>query len=158
MRATHAAVFDVLDAKNVSLFGENMAAVHSIEYGALGSYFYLFGGLCDSGSGDETLQRWLSWDEVVAIGGMLGIPTVPCVWRGACFDPNVLRWKLDALARQPSVFAEPEIPEAERVRPEGFVVRHATSFSSRDAHGSHSLKYEHRHHLQKNTKHKGCHV
>jgi hypothetical protein len=42
----------------LSLFGENMFGVHSIEYDGLGSYFYLFG------VHDDDWGEWWSWDNV----------------------------------------------------------------------------------------------
>ena len=59
---------------NLQIFGENMFGVHSIEYDRLDSYFYIFGVLEDG-------STWLSWDKVVEISDMLGIPTVPEVAR-----------------------------------------------------------------------------
>ena len=53
---------------DLMLFGENMTAVHSIEYDGLSSHFYLF-GVRRFSSGE-----WLSWDEVEAIAAALELP------------------------------------------------------------------------------------
>ena len=59
----------------LSLFGENMFGVHSIEYDGLGSFFYLFG------VHDDDRQEWWAWDEVVALAHFLGLPPAPVVYR-----------------------------------------------------------------------------
>ena len=43
---------------DLMLFGENMSAVHSVEYDRLGAHFYLF-GVRRLSTGE-----WLAWDEV----------------------------------------------------------------------------------------------
>lgn len=54
--------------------GENVFARHSIGYEALNSYFHVFGIF------EGNLS--LSWDEVEAYSGMLGLQTVPVLYRG----------------------------------------------------------------------------
>jgi len=60
------------------LCGENLWAKHTIGYNELPSYFLLFsiwdGHLC------------LSWDETVEYAQLLGIETVPVVYRGPWFE------------------------------------------------------------------------
>lgn len=102
------------DADQVELYGENMAAVHSIEYGNLGSYFYLF-AVREKG-------RWLAWDEVVAWAEALCLPTVPLVFRGVFESAMQLQACLETWAKEPSAVGS-------AVTPEGFVVRHLGSFS-----------------------------
>lgn len=55
----------------LEVFGENMYAVHSIEYRKLDSFFYVFAVR----DGDY----WLSWDEVCFYAAMLDFPTVPTI-------------------------------------------------------------------------------
>jgi len=57
------------DLNELEIFGENMYGVHSIAYGQLESYFYVFAVR----EGD----RWLSWDEVKFYAALLDFPTVP---------------------------------------------------------------------------------
>lgn len=64
---------------NLALFGENMEAVHSIEYDGLTAPFHLHGAL------DVAQDEWCSWDEVVALACILGISTVPVLFEG-CFE------------------------------------------------------------------------
>ena len=59
---------------NIQLFGENMFAVHSIEYDGLSSFLYVFAALEDG-------TKWLSWDDVKELAEKLDLPTVPLVTR-----------------------------------------------------------------------------
>jgi len=94
---------------DVEIFGENMQAIHSIEYGNLTSYFYVFAA---RRSGD-----WLSWDETRDLAKRLGLATVPEVFRGALSERDLQccleQWQMD-----------PSALDAQKT-PEGFVVRHA---------------------------------
>lgn len=62
---------------HVALYGENMTAVHSIEYRSLPHGFFLFGVW------DCEARAWLSWDEVVAWAAALELATVPTLHAGA---------------------------------------------------------------------------
>lgn len=57
------------DLGNLELFGENLYAVHSIEYRALGQDFYLFAVRCQ--------DMWLSWEEVQFYAALFDFPCVP---------------------------------------------------------------------------------
>lgn len=52
-----------------------MYGIHSIEYDALQSFFYLFAALRDGG-------EWLSWEEVGQLAEEAGLHTVPEIGRG----------------------------------------------------------------------------
>lgn len=62
------------DLKTLEIFGENMYAVHSIEYLKLEHHFYVF-AIRNNGV-------WLSWDEVEFYASLLDFPTVPVIYRG----------------------------------------------------------------------------
>lgn len=80
--------------EGVDLYGENMTAVHSINYSGLRSYFYLFAAR----RGDT----WLGWEEICAIAATLGIPTVPLVFRGKVESVQHLESMINGWAAQPS--------------------------------------------------------
>ena len=61
-------------SEGITVFGENMEGIHSIEYENLTSYLYLFGVR------DE--ERWFSWEEVEEYAFLLDLPTVPVLWKG----------------------------------------------------------------------------
>jgi len=149
LRRDKADVFEVLDDRRIMLFGENMAAVHSIEYDGIGSVFYLFAALCLglATSTSSAPLRWLSWAEVSSIAKALAIPTVPVVFQGTMHEPAQLESLLAQASTRPSALADPNgLPEAEQTRPEGFVVRHSASYF--DGDGGHLMKYVRKGHVQ----------
>lgn len=97
------------------LFGENCYAIHSIEYKALSSYFYLFG--IRSG------KKWSSWAEVEEMGKSLGLETSPVLFKGQIKTEAELRKIAKEIMSQESVFGGDR---------EGFVIRSTDSFSDDD--------------------------
>jgi hypothetical protein len=65
------------------LCGENLYAVHSIAYAALPAHFILF-------SIWDGRNECLPWDETVLWGDLLGLHTVPVLYRGP-WDPGAVR-------------------------------------------------------------------
>lgn len=90
--------------KNYRICGENVYAKHSIFYDSLESYFYGFSVW------DE--YTCLSWDDTIEIFELLGITSVPVLYRGV-FDKNIFD-KLDLTGK------------------EGYVVRVCDSFDYYD--------------------------
>lgn len=64
------------------LCGENVYALHSIEYRSLEGYFYVFGIYDDK-------NTCLSWDDTVEYANMLGLPTAPVLYRGPWDEEKV---------------------------------------------------------------------
>ena len=88
--------------------GENMQAKHAIYYTDLPTYFFVFGIYDDK-------NICLSWDDTVEYAAMLGLQTVPVLYRGL-WD----RDKVHACYTGKSVIANGE--------QEGYVVRVASCF------------------------------
>lgn len=93
--------------ENWRICGENLYATHSVHYTNLESYF-------------NTFSIWnennicLSWDETEYWCNLLGLNTVPVLWRGI-FDEKFLRnYKIDTKIK------------------EGYVIRLADSFKFED--------------------------
>lgn len=59
---------------DLHIFGENLYAVHSIEYTRLTHYFYVFA--------IREADTWLGWDDVVAYAQILDLPVAPVIQRG----------------------------------------------------------------------------
>lgn len=57
------------DLGDIELFGENLYAIHSIEYKSLEQDFYLFAVRCK--------DMWLSWDQVQFYASLFDFPCVP---------------------------------------------------------------------------------
>lgn len=128
------------------LCGENLFAWHSIFYTELPSYFLVF-GIYDG-------KHCLSWKETEDVTEMLGLPTVPVIWRGV-WDENAIKnqWmgqgeyptfssNVDPADRQPEFSKDFESCEAE-----GYVVRLADSFLKEDFADC-CVKYVRENHVQ----------
>ena len=105
------------DLGNLELFGENLYAVHSIEYKRLESYFYVFAVRC--------LDKWLSWEEVKFYAAAFDLPTVPELQFQTVeeLSQEQLRQQVLALARQPGVFGTKDPLTGEDCTREGIVTR-----------------------------------
>ncbi len=64
---------------NISVFGEYVYAVHSIEYKSLPGYFLVFGVR------EDNLEKWWSWEKVCELADELGLPTVPVLHKSSVF-------------------------------------------------------------------------
>ena len=95
------------------IFGENMYAIHSIEYHELKSYFYMFAV--------RENTRWYSWQEVEETAYLLDIPTVPVLYKGIFKTEQELKDKVLEFVKQPSRLGSPIM--------EGVVVRVADTFN-----------------------------
>lgn len=96
--------------------GENMLATHSIPYHYLRSYFYVFGIYNED-------NVCLSWDETLECCQMLGLTTVPELYRGPYSGIE-----LDKVWTGHSVITGDGEPDAQ----EGYVVRNAGEFLYED--------------------------
>jgi hypothetical protein len=65
--------------ENMKICGENVYAKHSIYYDRLTSFFYVF-GVCEW-SNQAGEYRFIPWDEVEAVCEMLGLETVPVLYK-----------------------------------------------------------------------------
>ena len=89
--------------------GENVYALHSIEYRNLEAYFYVF-GIYDSNN------QCLSWNETIDYSAMLNLPTAPVLYRGPWDESKVKAcWTGESTASPGD-------------QQEGYVVRIAESF------------------------------
>jgi hypothetical protein len=93
------------------LFGENVYAKHSIFYNKLTAYFYLFSIWTEN-------NECLSWEDTIEWAGILGLETVPVLYRGI-WDED----KIKTCWTGKSVFGEEQ---------EGYVVRLTSSFKLDD--------------------------
>jgi hypothetical protein len=80
--------------ENMTLFGEDVYAIHSIEYHNLKNFFYLFGIKDD--------DVWLSWDDVKENAYLLDLETVPELFVGEFETELELKDKILELVAKPS--------------------------------------------------------
>ncbi len=116
IKAIHARVRHLIDP-SVSVFGENVYAVHTIRYDRLPGYFLTF-----AVRQDDTNQWW-AWEDVQLLSATLDLPPVPVLFAGAVGTVAELQGLTTKLVDQPSCFG----PQRE-----GVVVRVAQAFANRD--------------------------
>lgn len=109
VKALHASIAHDIPA-GWRICGENMWAEHSISYQDLPTVFFVFSIWNDK-------NFCLSWDDTVEYAGMLGLQTVPVLFRGA--------FEIDKIKK---FTAEPRYSQ----EAEGYVVRAAGGFQYRD--------------------------
>ena len=112
---------------NMRVCGENVFAYHSIFYTDLPSYFLVFGIY----EGDNCL----SWPDTEAWCELLGLNTVPVIYRGI-WDEKLIREKWVGKGAFPTYSSSVPIPKfPDDFKPcsaEGYVVRLSSSFKTSD--------------------------
>ncbi len=111
------------DLGDIELFGENLYAVHSIEYQRIEEYYYIFAVRC--------MDKWLSWEEVKFYASMFDLPTVPELKVEAVenLTESGLRVQIESWAKEPSVFGSRNPFTAEGCTREGVVTRNIGEYS-----------------------------
>lgn len=156
--------FDNLNAlEDLELYGENMMAIHSINYtpedsktkkahAQLPGPFYLFGVF------DRRTQSFWSWDAVLTFGMAMNLPTPPVLFSGVFNSEDEIRkFILDQMKseseigpRSPSCSSASSGPVPETVPAvpkEGMVVRTIAGYP-RDKFPEHVAKYVRKGHIQ----------
>jgi len=109
------------DLGNLEIFGENLYAIHSIEYRKLEHHFYVFA--------IREFDRWLSWEETQFYAGMLDLPTVPVLKKETTpkeqqqFEREIL-----SLVQSRSTFEPYDVRDEQPSTIEGIVTRNANAY------------------------------
>lgn len=114
------------DLGNIELFGENLYAIHSIEYKRLEEYYYVFAVRC--------LDKWLSWEEVKFYASLFDFPTVPEINLhpvGNCSEEQ-LKSRIISWAQEPSVFNSFDTVTETACSREGIVSRNTGEYDIKD--------------------------
>lgn len=114
------------DLDDIELFGENLYAIHSIEYKKIESYYYIFAVRC--------LDKWLSWEEVKFYAAMFDFPTVPELAIQAVTDltADILQRQIIDWAAEPSVFGSIDTQTGLESTREGIVSRNTEEYAVND--------------------------
>jgi hypothetical protein len=129
------------DLGDIEIFGENLYAIHSIEYRKLEHHYYVFGV--------RVFDTWLSWEEVKFYAAMFDFPTVPELQIVKPADELSFRQRVMALVAQNSALDSYDIATQARCTCEGVVSRNAAEYRVDDfAH--HVFKYVRKGHVKTN--------
>lgn len=112
------------DLGDLELFGENLYAVHSIEYRNLEDYYYVFAV--------RLHDNWLGWEEVQFYAAMFGFPTVPVLKIAVPGDEKSLKQDVLQLASESSVYESFDVITGTACQREGIVSRNADGFAVDD--------------------------
>jgi RNA ligase len=109
------------DLGNLEIFGENLFAIHSIEYQHINNHFYVFGV--------REFDRWLSWEETKFYAQMLDFQTVPVIKTVQDFtNENVFKQDVLSIISQPSAFDSVDFKTQRPCTMEGIVSRNTDEY------------------------------
>ncbi len=110
------------DLGDIEIFGENLYAVHSIEYQRLEAHFYVFAVRC--------MDKWLSWEEVKFYAALFDLPTVPelVIEPVSGLMPELLKQEIINMSQEPSVFGSCDPWTKEACTREGVVSRNIEEY------------------------------
>jgi hypothetical protein len=127
------------DLGDIEIFGENLYAIHSIEYRKLEHHYYVFAV--------RIQDMWLSWEEVKFYAAMYDFPTVPELSAVKPGDESSFRQRVITLVAQNSVFDSYDITTERPCTCEGVVSRNAREYRVAEfAH--HVFKYVRKGHVK----------
>lgn len=124
------------DLGDLELFGENMYAVHSIEYERLPNYFFLF-SVRENGI-------WKNWNTVKYIAEYFNLKTVPEYSYKEVFGADFMKYPIVPMVTKIKKFVEHSHFGSIA---EGVVVRNADEFKDEDFE-KYMLKYVRANHVQ----------
>ncbi|MGC4100824.1 RNA ligase family protein [Ferruginibacter sp.] len=113
------------DLGDYEIFGENLYAIHSIQYPLINEHYYVFA--------IRELDKWLSWDETIFIAAMFDLPTVPVIEKATDLtDQKNFESKLLSLVKEESVFGSIDVQTGKACSREGIVTRNLQQYSVDD--------------------------
>ncbi len=127
------------DLGDIEIFGENLYAIHSIEYRKLEHHYYVFA--------IRIQDMWLSWEEVKFYAALFDFPTVPELKIVQPDSESVFRHDVVSLTKQVSVLDSIDILTENSCTCEGIVSRNADEYPV-DDFKHHVLKYVRKGHVK----------
>jgi hypothetical protein len=130
------------DLGNLEVFGENLYAVHSIQYRQLEHHYFVFA--------IRYLDKWLSWEEVAFYAAFFDFPIVPVlevVPRPAALTEVLLQQQVLSWVSQPSQFGSYDTAQNIPCTMEGLVSRNAAEYPVADM-PHHLFKYVRKGHVK----------
>lgn len=130
------------DLGDLEIFGENLYAIHSIEYSRIEDHFFVFG--------IRLHDRWLSWEETKFYTRTLDLPTVPEI---KVFDTPTDRKAFEAdflsIVKEESIFGSTDTITGKSCSMEGIVTRDTGEYPV-DDFAKHVFKYVRKGHVKTN--------
>lgn len=108
------------DLGDLEIFGENLYAIHSIEYLEIETHFYVFG--------IRYLDQWLSWEEVKFYSTLLDFQTVPELNITTPVNQNEFEAEILNIVSQESILKSLDVHSQEACTMEGIVSRNTASY------------------------------
>lgn len=110
------------DLGDIEFFGENLYAVHSIEYKRIEEYYFVFAV--------RLYDMWLSWDEVKFYAQLFDLPTVPELGIDKTIDLSKedLESKIKQMAQDESLFGSLDPFTLQDCTREGVVSRNIEAY------------------------------
>jgi hypothetical protein len=127
------------DLGDLEIFGENLYAIHSIEYKKLEHHYYVFAV--------RSQDKWLSWEEVTFYAAMFDFPTVPVLKVVRPQDEVSLQREVLTLVQQSSVLDSYDTLTGQRCTCEGVVSRNSGEYSVNEFE-RHVFKYVRKGHVK----------
>lgn len=113
------------DLDDLEIFGENLYAIHSIEYQNIEHHFYVFAIRED--------KHWLSWEEVKFYAAMLDFPVVPEITTmNEPFNQLEFENSILDIIKEESTFGSKDVLTRQKCSMEGVVCRNTSAYSTTD--------------------------
>lgn len=111
-----------LEKEGLEIFGENIYAIHSIEYLNVENHFFVFGM--------RKMDMWLSWEEVKYYTDFFELQTVPLLgmWKPKFYTEKQYQKGIENIISNPSELGSIDAKTKEVCNMEGLVTRNIDEF------------------------------
>lgn len=127
------------DLGELEIFGENLYAIHSIEYQKLECYYFVFA--------IRYLDKWLSWEETKHYAALLDFPVVPELSIVKPLEQSEFENEILSLTKESSVFESIDTQTLKPCTREGIVSRNMEEYAVEDFQ-HHVFKYVRKGHVK----------
>lgn len=113
------------DLGDLEIFGENLFAIHSIEYPKIENHFFVFG--------IRLHEKWLSWEETKFYAASMDLPTVPEIKiLKMPTDRNIFESEVLDIVKKESAFGSIDTMSGKICTLEGIVTRNTSEYGVQD--------------------------
>ncbi|MEO6357123.1 MAG: RNA ligase family protein [Ferruginibacter sp.] len=113
------------DLGEYEIFGENLYAIHSIQYPLIEQHYYVFAV--------RELDKWLSWEETIFIASLFDLPVVPVIETITNFsDQQQFENNLLSQVKKESTFLSVDVQTNKPCTMEGIVSRNSNAYKVDD--------------------------